>query len=121
VLRSDEHPNREYAVQYGEADATFSLRLLADEGIASYYAFAQGGALTLADDTSKDTALIEDPFPYLPPSGMPPNVPYVQYFEPQIAVEPTVARIRDYDYENPAFIIEGNSSYSDDDDADLEH
>jgi type VI secretion system secreted protein VgrG len=45
-----DHPPREYVVQYAETDWEFLSRILAGEGIASFFDHANGSAWTLIDE-----------------------------------------------------------------------
>ena len=116
------HPPRDYTVQYGEDDAHAVFRLLADEGIATLFAIANGSELTMIDTTTTQAPVLPAPLAYWPSGTAKPPTPHVIAFEPETAIGTRNAAIRDYDYENPAFIIEGKASVRGAEfDADLEH
>ena len=107
------HEKREYVVQYGETDWRFVSRILAEEGIASYFDHAAGGAWVLIDDTSTlapDGST--DPIPYRETSHLDArrredtDAPHVLGAVVTTRVETSAATVRDYDFERPDFVLE---------------
>jgi type VI secretion system secreted protein VgrG len=102
---------REYTVQYGETDHAFITRLLADEGIASFFDHDSGSAFTLIDDTSIAAPSLDAPIPFSDPSNQnpiilgDPGAPHVQTAVIVSSVETSTVTIRDYDFEKPDFVL----------------
>ena len=100
-----DHPPREYVVQYAETDWAFLSRILADEGIASFFDHGAGSAWTLIDDTAASAPdRTSGAIPFRDPSVMNDlGAPHVQTAILRSAVETSAVTLRDYDFEKPAF------------------
>jgi len=110
-----EYPQREYCVQYEETDLDFVFRILAEEGIASYFDHHQkpqdGEPVTATDDwTLTDLTTRGKPdyrVPYTPSSGTTPihagdaAKPHVLRVSAASNVETSRATAMDFDYEKP--------------------
>src|SRR6185503_13606971 len=102
----------EYTVQYGETDCDFIFRLLADEGIASFFDHANQSAWTLVDDTTLFTPSLAGAIPFIAPSSLaPPKAPHVTAVAITSNVETSKVAIRDYDYEKPQFILQASNHF----------
>jgi type VI secretion system secreted protein VgrG len=107
---------REYCVQYGETDWDFLSRILADEGIASFFDHAAGSAFTLIDDTTIAAPRLASPVPFSDPSNQnpivlaSPDAPHVQTVVITSKVETSAVTLRDYDFEKPEFILEARKA-----------
>lgn len=107
--------SREYVVQYGETDHAFLSRILADEGIASFFDHGGGSGWTLIADTSTSAPILTGSIPFSDPSH--PNAlvgnaetPHVQTAVIASSVETSAVTIRDYDFEKPDFILEAKKA-----------
>lgn len=109
VLTVDEHPVREFTVQYGETDLDFLRRILADEGIAFWFDHAAGGRLVLSDDTTSRSERLPASLPFVPKShehlGL--RAPHVQTVAVSSTLRPAAVVLRDYDFEKPQFTVQG--------------
>jgi type VI secretion system secreted protein VgrG len=110
-------PAREYCVQYGETDHAFISRILAEEGIASFFDHASGSAWTLTDDTSATTQDIpgagipfSDPSNLNPVLASNPGAPHISVVEIASSVETSAMVIRDYDFEKPGSLLEATAA-----------
>jgi type VI secretion system secreted protein VgrG len=110
------HEPREYVVQYAETDWDFLSRLLADEGIASFFDHAGGSVWTLVDDTSASAPSLTGSIPFSDPTNLNPVVagaseaPHVQTVVIRSGVETSAVTLRDYDFEKPEFILEAKKA-----------
>jgi type VI secretion system secreted protein VgrG len=110
------HEPREYVVQYAETDWEFLSRLLADEGIASFFDHAGGSVWTLVDDTSASAPSLTGSIPFSDPTNLNPVVagaseaPHVQTVAIRSGVETSAVTLRDYDFEKPEFILEAKKA-----------
>jgi type VI secretion system secreted protein VgrG len=107
-----DHEPREYVVQYAETDWDFLSRILADEGIASFFDHENGSAWTLIDDTAASAPdLTEGAIPFADPSQMnDPATPHVQTAVVRTCIETSAVTLRDYDFEKPAFKLEAKKA-----------
>jgi type VI secretion system secreted protein VgrG len=115
---------REYVVQYEESDYDFVLRLLADEGIASFFDHASASAWTLVDNTNAVSLDMTQgaTIPFVPPSGVlgvlggAPSAsslaPHVQSAMLTSDIATSTVTLRDYNYENPVFVLEATAPKS---------
>ena len=104
-----DHPKREYCVQYGETDHDFVFRLLAEEGITSFFDFMNESALRLYDDTTGKMPPGET-VPFVAPGGVGMNPgPHVSSIEVSARVESSSVAVRDYDFENPGFVLRASA------------
>ena len=109
-------PAREYCVQYGETDHEFISRILAEEGISSYFDHASGSTWTLTDDTfSSAQDLTGGGIPFSDPSNLNPalssnpGAPHVSAAAIATSVETSAVMIRDYDFEKPQFLLQSST------------
>lgn len=98
---------RDYTVQYGETDLHLFERLLADEGLVFYFDFARQTQLVVVEDTTRQSLHLASRLPFRPASGMNATSPFVESCEPALETAFARAAIRDYDWQNPAYVIEG--------------
>jgi type VI secretion system secreted protein VgrG len=107
-----DHATREYVVQYAETDWEFLSRILADEGIASFFDHANRSAWTLIDDTAGSAPdMTSGAIPFRDASlGNDPGTPHVQTAIVRSAVETSAVTLRDYDFEKPAFKLEAKKA-----------
>ena len=114
------HPPREYCVQYAETDHEFLSRILADEGICTFFDHHQrlsagaGGQgplsqWSLLDDTTALSLDLEEAVQFVPPTGQSFSKPHVQSVLVSSSVETSAVTIRDYDFENPSFNLEAKA------------
>jgi type VI secretion system secreted protein VgrG len=103
-----DHARREYVVQYDETDWEFLCRILADDGIASFFDHTNGSAWTLVDDTSiAATDLVAGPIRFSEAAQMTTaGTPHVQTAVIASCVETSAVTVRDYDFEKPEFVLE---------------
>ena len=109
---SGNHPKREYTVQYGETDFDFVMRLLADEGIATFFDHASSStpsAWTFVDDTTVFTPSLSGAIPFVAASALIPKGPFVSGVAVTSNVEVNDVSLRDYDFEKPEFILESRT------------
>ena len=117
--RCGAHQPREYCVQYGESDFDFLSRVLADEGVSFYIdphvrSGPNGDAaiestLTFADDTTHGP-LLATPVPYAPASdALIAARPHISSVLASAGLETSVATLRDYDFERPAYNFEARA------------
>ena len=104
---AEEHPAREYCVQYGETDWDFVLRILSEEGIAAMFLPDDAAGRTrlwLVDDTRHGGSLLEAPF--VPPAGggATPTRPHVSAVRVTAGIETSEVTLRDYDFERPMLV-----------------
>lgn len=115
-----DHPPREYCVQYAETDHELLSRILADEGICTFFDHHQrlsaGGPgqgplsqWSLLDDTTALSLELEEPVHFVPPTGQIFSKPHVQSVLVSSSVETSAVTIRDYDFENPSFNLEAKA------------
>ncbi|MCC6523980.1 MAG: type VI secretion system tip protein VgrG [Polyangiaceae bacterium] len=103
---------REYVVQYGERNLDHVRRILAEEGIAFYFAGDALRDLKLVSDTTEDRAAAEGiRLPYRPASdALLHDDDVVLEVETGPALRPTHELLRDYHFDNPQFRAEGAAS-----------
>ncbi|MFS8068829.1 MAG: type VI secretion system Vgr family protein [Byssovorax sp.] len=100
-------PARRYCVQYGETDHDFICRILAEEGISSFFDHARGSAWTLVDRTSAAVDLpgssvsFADPSNLSPALKLDPSAPRITAVVISEGVETSTYTARDYDFEKP--------------------
>ena len=104
------YPKLDYCAQYGETDLDFVFRLLADEGIATFFDHARGGAWVLVDDTTLFAPALEAPVPYIEDSALGAKGPHITSAVITSAMGTSAITLRDYDYENPRFTLEGRAT-----------
>jgi type VI secretion system secreted protein VgrG len=106
------YPVREYCSQYGETDHDFISRILADEGITSFFDHAAQSRWVLTDDTTSRTPQIEEPVPYVEPAvgNPPPEKRAILYVVITGKIKTSAYAVRDYDHQNPKFIIKARST-----------
>jgi type VI secretion system secreted protein VgrG len=110
------HAPREYCVQYGETDYDFIMRLLAEDGISSYFRPEGQGASpatvwVLDDDTTLGDATVTTFFSEA--TGQVQAQPHVFAVEGQTSLVTSEVTLRDYDYTKPSFILEDKAKSSD--------
>jgi type VI secretion system secreted protein VgrG len=108
---------REYVVQYGETDWSFLCRILADNGIASYFDHAHGSAWTLVDDTS---AMAPEgpgaPIPFVDPTQLATlatgaaSTPHVLTAVVKTGIETSAVTIRDFDFTKPDYLLQAKNA-----------
>lgn len=109
-------PKYDYRVQYGETDRDFLFRILADDGLVSYWAPSaedpQALVWTLTDDTSIGAPALD--VPYRPPSNALTELgPHVRSVRTSARLASSAVNLRDHDYQNPALALECRSIAAD--------
>jgi type VI secretion system secreted protein VgrG len=119
------HPPREYTVQYGETDHDFIFRILAEEGITSFFDHDQQlgdqpapqqsptSRWTLLDDTTAFSPDLEKQIPFVPPTELSFTKPHVRAMVMTSDVETTTVALRDYDWEKPAYVLKAEADTTD--------
>ncbi|MEJ7729891.1 MAG: type VI secretion system tip protein TssI/VgrG, partial [Polyangiaceae bacterium] len=102
---------REYVAQYGETDHDLLLRLLADEGMASFFEAGGAGAWTVVGDTSVFRSALPRPIPFVEPSALerPPGSPHAQRAQSTSRITTGAVNLRDFDADNPRFLLEARA------------
>jgi type VI secretion system secreted protein VgrG len=104
---SRELPVREYCVQYDETDSDFAYRLLAEEGMASYFEQSAGGRWTLVDDTSlQKPSRDPDTVVHANSANLKPAGLAVLRWRWENSVEPVTVVRRDFDFERPQLTLQ---------------
>jgi len=110
---------REYCVQYGETDHDFVFRLLAEDGIASFFDHANGSAFTLISNTRNAADLLGGPVPFSDPSNLnpviakDPTAPRISAVTFAAGVTTSATAIRSWDFERPLLKLEEKSATPD--------
>lgn len=111
------HAAREYTVQYGETDFEFIARILAEEGIASFFDHDQKlsddppraepptSRWTLLDDTTVFSPELVPGIVFQPPTGQSFTRPHLRDVVMTSDVETSTVSLRDYDWEKPSFVL----------------
>ncbi|MBJ6386313.1 MULTISPECIES: type VI secretion system tip protein TssI/VgrG [Enterobacter] len=103
-LLGDEHPPREFCVQYGETDYDFLLRLMAEEGIFFYEEYADDGEnqwLILADNVSYLPGPLE--IQYNPDKSSGTTTDHIDQFSHSFQVSPSSVVSQDYTFKRPGW------------------
>lgn len=104
---------RAYTAQYGETDYDFISRLLADEGVTSFFDHESDSAWTLVDSTGDQTPQRREPVPFVPFNlGNEPPVPSIQSVVVTGKVKTAALSLQDYDHTNPDFPIKARETAS---------
>ncbi len=102
-------PPRDYCAQYGETDYDFVMRLLAEEGITSFFDHANRSAWTLIDETpTASTAVTPDPIPFRARATHL-ATPHVSSVMITSDIETSAVRVRDWDYLKPTLVLQADS------------
>ena len=102
-------PKRDYTTQYAETDHDFVMRLLAEEGITSFFDHGNGSAWTLVDDTpSAAVAVTTDEVPFRAKANHI-STPHVSSVMISSDIETSAVRVRDWDYMKPARPLQADS------------
>lgn len=114
LIASPDRPPREYRVQYGETDADFMFRALAEEGLISYFAHGSGRSDWVL---AEDTAFTDDGAPrvrFVPPVGvgMSAPEPTVSFIAITSSIETSMVTVRDYDFKKPEYVLEQRAETS---------
>lgn len=110
VVRTGPRAAREYTVQYGETDHDFVFRLLADDGITSFFDHEVGGAFTLIDDTTRLEASVSDAIPFAPQAHLLPSGPFVSAVSIHTAATTGGVSLRAYDFRRPQLPHEASTT-----------
>jgi type VI secretion system secreted protein VgrG len=120
-----DHPPREYTVQYGETDHDFLFRILAEEGITSFFDHDQqltsqpaqsqspGSRWTLLDDTTAMSLELDGAIPFVPATGQNFTRPHVLALVMTSDIETSTVALRDYDWEKPSFVLKSEIETTD--------
>ncbi|EGD0834142.1 TPA: type VI secretion system tip protein VgrG [Escherichia coli] len=98
----EDHPAREFCVQYGESDLAFLARLWAEEGIFFFERFAADSPeqkLTLCDDVAGLSQAGE--FPFNPDTSAGAETECVSMFRYEAHVRPSSVQSQDYTFKVP--------------------
>lgn len=104
LLLGNKHPVREFCVQYGESDYAFLLRLLSEEGISFFEAFADDGEsqwLIFSDDAAHLPPPVEIPFNPNITTGSADE--YVSQISHTVQIRPSSVVSRDYTFKRPGW------------------
>jgi type VI secretion system secreted protein VgrG len=106
-----DYPQREYCTQYGETDWAFIQRILAHEGITSYFEHGREPLWVLTDATDAQTPERREVLPFRPHMGSGGGTSGLAVFDARMTakVKSAQATYRDYDFEHPLFAVEGTS------------
>lgn len=99
---NDNHPTREFCVQYRESGLNFISRLMEDEGI--FYFFEHDDekhVMVIADNSSANVAIDSPNIPFNPSSGMVTDQEFIYSFRFTQQIRPNIAVLRDFDYNDP--------------------
>ncbi|MBA7731871.1 type VI secretion system tip protein VgrG, partial [Citrobacter freundii] len=99
----EDHPAREFCVQYGESDLAFLTRLWAEEGIFFFDRLSPDGpehTLTLCDDVA-GLCSISDPVPFNPGTTTGATAEYISSFRYEATVSPSSVQSQDYTFKVP--------------------
>ncbi|MBA7731013.1 type VI secretion system tip protein VgrG [Citrobacter freundii] len=99
----EDHPAREFCVQYGESDLAFLTRLWAEEGIFFFDRLSPDGpehTLTLCDDVA-GLCSISDPVPFNPGTTTGVTAEYISTFRYEATVSPSSVQSQDYTFKVP--------------------
>ena len=98
----EDHPAREFCVQYGETDLTFLTRLWSEEGIFFFDRFAADSpaqTLTLCDNVAGLSDAGE--LPFNPNCSLEITIPSVSTFSYQAQIRPSSVETQDYTFKMP--------------------
>lgn len=104
LLLGNKHPVREFCVQYGESDYAFLLRLLSEEGISFFEAFADDGEsqwLIFSDDAAHLPPPVEMPFNPNITAGS--TDEYVSQISHTVQIRPSTVVSKDYTFKRPGW------------------
>lgn len=104
LLLGNKHPVREFCVQYGESDYAFLLRLLSEEGISFFEAFADDGEsqwLIFSDDAAHLPPPIEMPFNPNLSSGV--TDEFISQINHTVQIRPSSVVSKDYTFKRPGW------------------
>lgn len=106
ITASENHPVREYCVQYQESDWDFLARLMEEEGFIFFFKQEESGAVLVIDDRRDVRPAIEgDPTVTFRDPGMGIALQgQIWQFTARREVRPTTVRLRDYDFRHPSRI-----------------
>ncbi|MBK8258110.1 MAG: type VI secretion system tip protein VgrG [Polyangiaceae bacterium] len=102
---------REYAVQYGETDYDFVLRVLAEDGVTTLFDHRAGGAWLFTDDTAGGSVQFNDVITFNPSNLTPTGLAVLRWAE-VADLETSAIRRRDYDFQKPGFTLQALESAS---------
>ncbi|WP_299004864.1 type VI secretion system tip protein TssI/VgrG [uncultured Shewanella sp.] len=114
---------REYCVQYRETDFEFISRLAAEEGLFYHFEHTDTGHTLVFSDSTQKLSNIGFPFPYNALSGGVADTPFMGEFALTHQVRPTVTRLKDASFHNPAysFLLESEGEVLDEQQLRYEH
>lgn len=98
----EDHPTREFCVQYGETDLAFLTRLWSEEGIFFFDRFAADSpaqTLTLCDNVAGLSDVGE--LPFNPNCSLEITIPCVSTFSYQAQIRPSSVETQDYTFKVP--------------------
>ena len=97
-------PVHDYRVQYDETDHDFVTRVLAEDGIASFFDHEQG-KWVLCDDTTSGAITTEESVPFDPSNLTPGGLAVLRWCEIADVETAAIAR-RDFDFEKPLYSLQ---------------
>lgn len=104
LLLGNKHPVREFCVQYGESDYAFLLRLLSEEGISFFEAFADDGEsqwLIFSDDAAHLPPPLEMAFNPNLSSGVTDEC--ISQINHTVQIRPSSVVSKDYTFKRPGW------------------
>ncbi|EIQ4513160.1 type VI secretion system tip protein VgrG, partial [Salmonella enterica] len=100
----EEHPAREFCVQYGESDLGFLTRLWAEEGIFFFERCGKEGAeqkLAVCDDVAGLTSA--GTLAFNPDTGTGGSTEYISDFHYRAKIRPSSVETQDYTFKTPGW------------------
>lgn len=104
----EDHPKREYVVQYRESDWSFLARLMEEEGIFYYFDHhPDEHILVMSDSATVHSRIPGAPgIPYLPLRGMVADQEFIASFRSGREMRAGKVTLRDYNFKKPAMNLE---------------
>lgn len=102
-------PQRDYCVQYDETNYDFIMRLLAEEGITSFFDHGSDSKWTLTDDTTSGTSQLCGQDIPLRAASSTTRGPHVTEVAIRSSVETSAVTLRDWDYTHPNLMLASNA------------
>jgi type VI secretion system secreted protein VgrG len=128
IKAAGKYRRRTYTAQYGETDYDFISRILADEGITTFFNHEDESQWTLIDPASEQAPEHAEAIPFVPQSlGNAPPVPSIQTVEVTGKLKTSVVSLQDFDHHKPDFAIkaretaDGAELYVDEQGLDAQH
>jgi type VI secretion system secreted protein VgrG len=104
ITANEDHPVREYCVQYRESDWDFVSRLMEDEGFIYFFEQNEDSAVLVIDDRRDVRPDIEGDatIAFRDPGMGAPSQGQIWHFTARREVRPTKVQLREYDFKHPS-------------------